>query len=330
MNVQVAVVGAGIAGLAAARGLHDAGFAVQVFDKGRGPGGRTSTRRARPGSFDHGAQYFTARSEQFRAATDTWLADAVVAEWSPRIRGAVSGDTASRRFVPQPAMNSLARHLSRGLSLATSVEIKKARRAADGWILHCAAGEVCRAGALILALPAPQVLPLVDGLAADTVANLTRVRFAPCWAVLAEAAEPDRQPPFDAAFVSAGPLSWVARQSARPGRSGAGWVLHGSAAFSQTHLAAEPEQVSALLTKDFQQRFGIALAPGPLAHRWRYARVTQPAGQRSYLMDAGTGLVMAGDWCAGDRIEDAYLSGVAAGQVVAATVQGARAVTLSV
>jgi renalase len=66
--VKVAIVGAGIAGLSCALRLQQDGCNVAVLDKGRGAGGRMSTRRiAMPGgegaggevAFDHGAQYLT-------------------------------------------------------------------------------------------------------------------------------------------------------------------------------------------------------------------------------------------------------------------------------
>ena len=322
MHVQVAVVGAGIAGLSAARLLQRGGVSVRVFDKGRGPGGRTSTRRADNGDFDHGAQYLTARSEAFHAVTRQWCEAGVVVPWAARLIGTQAASAEDRqRFVPQPAMNSLARYLADGLPLSPASQIAQIRRDAPGWTLSTCHGEVCTAQALILAIPAPQVPSLVNDLSADIAAALDRVAFAPCWAVMADARDPHQHPPFDGAFLSEGPLAWVSWQSARPGRRSAGWVLHASPQWSEACVNAEADQVGPVLTEAFTQRFHIALAPGAVAHRWRFARVTRPAGKQPCLIDSGSGLILAGDWCMGERIEDAYLSGVAAGEAARLALQ---------
>ena len=56
----IAIVGAGIAGLSCADRLRAAGWAVTLFDKGRAPGGRLSTRRldtaTGTAAFEPGAQ----------------------------------------------------------------------------------------------------------------------------------------------------------------------------------------------------------------------------------------------------------------------------------
>ena len=58
--MRVAIVGAGIAGLSCALRLQGGDHHVTLFDKGRGAGGRMSTRRvetpAGTAAFDHGAQ----------------------------------------------------------------------------------------------------------------------------------------------------------------------------------------------------------------------------------------------------------------------------------
>ena len=67
---DVLVIGAGMTGIACARQLQVAGLDVVLLDKGRGIGGRMATRRVELGGqtirFDHGAQYITARSADFK------------------------------------------------------------------------------------------------------------------------------------------------------------------------------------------------------------------------------------------------------------------------
>ena len=59
-SVSVAVIGAGLAGIACAQRLQEAGVQVRVFEAQRAPGGRLATRRFAVATFDHGAQFLTA------------------------------------------------------------------------------------------------------------------------------------------------------------------------------------------------------------------------------------------------------------------------------
>ena len=132
---RVAVVGAGISGLTAASRLARGGCAVTVYETGRGPGGRTSTRRAGPDGagwqFDHGAQYFSAKDPAFRTIVEDWRADGLVAEWAGTF-GALDAATGTfvreapegtkERWVGTPSMNAVAKGLAKrpGISLVTS------------------------------------------------------------------------------------------------------------------------------------------------------------------------------------------------------------------
>jgi predicted NAD/FAD-dependent oxidoreductase len=62
---DVLIIGAGMSGMAAASELSRAGLRVMVVDKGRAVGGRMASRRIGEAVFDHGAQFITARSDQF-------------------------------------------------------------------------------------------------------------------------------------------------------------------------------------------------------------------------------------------------------------------------
>jgi predicted NAD/FAD-dependent oxidoreductase len=139
----------------------------------------------------------------------------------------------------------------------------------------------------------------------------------PCWALMAVLDRP-LLAENDAAFINQGPLSWVASQSARPGRPGANaWVLHASPEWSLKHLDRSAEDVAGLLLEAAGslpqvRRFKVKSA---IAHRWRYALARQPLDVGA-LWFGSRRLAFAGDWCHGSRVEGAFLSGTAAAREI--------------
>ena len=344
---RVAVVGAGIAGLACARVLGDAGFDVTVFDKGRRPGGRACVRRAGDGAaeaqFDHGAQYFTVKDPRFGRHVDAWRERGVVAEWRARI-AAVAGGAVEDKQVPPflvgvPGMNALPKHLAANLDVRSGRLVTGLERDGDGWALKFDDGETAGGfGRVLVTAPAPQTADLLDGLT-PLAAAARRARHRACWAVLVEYPS-DPNLPFDGAFLNddelpAGgpggggpnPLAWAAREASKPKRPGgpAAWTLHAKPEWSDANVDRDPAHVLPELLAAFAAIVGHATGkrlPAPShaqAHRWRSAYVAEAAlepGGGECLYDAGSDLGAAGDWCVGGRVEGAYLSGVAlAGRV---------------
>jgi len=68
----IIIIGAGMAGLTAARLLHDTGLPVLVLDKGRNVGDRMTTRRVGNSRVDHGAHYFNVCDHQFPRLVAEW------------------------------------------------------------------------------------------------------------------------------------------------------------------------------------------------------------------------------------------------------------------
>lgn len=321
---SVAVIGAGIAGLTCARTLADQAVPVTVFDKGRGPGGRTSVRRADGFAFDHGAQYFTARDDRFRRYVESWQAEGLIAPWAGRfacvtvdgIRHDSSGET---RWVGVPGMNAMARHLARDVDMRSGLQIDYLQRSEVGWRLHGPdATDLGGFDVVILAVPAPQAASLLAGAVPALSHAVEAAALDPCWTVMAGLAEP-LPAPFDAAAVEIGPLAWIARDGAKPGRNGGdAWVLQASPDWSAQHLEDDRADVAEALWHGLGEVVGHVL-PTPVhlaAHRWRHARVAKPAGT-ACLFDPGAGIGACGDWCLDARIEAAFLSGAAmAGRVL--------------
>ena len=139
--------------------------------------------------------------------------------------------------------------------------------------------------------------------------------MAPCWAVLVHFPESPGVE-WDASFSTVGPLGWLAKNSSKPERpavNGESWVLHASPTWSRAHLELEPEAVVPILMDAFFATTGARkVEPGfTTAHRWRFARTEKALGE-ACLWDEEKRLAVCGDWCLGEKIEAAFLSGSAA------------------
>jgi len=317
------VIGAGWAGLSAAAGLRDAGLDVQVLEKARGPGGRSATRRDGEAHFDHGAQYFTARSQGFGEQVERWCRAGLAAEWRPRIRvvGGAAGHRdpeSSTRYVGVPGMNAICHDLASGLDCRFCARVASIARDSY-WRVGLDDGTIIESRFLVVTCPAPQALALL-GHDDPLAATLASADFRPCISVMTRFAEPIGVD-FDAAFVNAdSPLSWVARNADKPGRAGAEcWVLHATGDWSRAHLERDADTLARELLAAFAALTDVPLpeSTGLRGHRWRYAMAAAPRDDR-VLMDAGRGLVVAGDWLAGNRVEGAWRSGTEAGARLAA------------
>ncbi len=325
---RVAVIGAGLAGLSCATALQAAGVVVRVYEKSRGPAGRMSTRRGDGWQCDHGAQYFTVRDPAFRAEVARWQQAGVAARWSPRLAvlggtGEHDTDPAIERFVGMPRMTAPAAYLAASLAVSTGLTIRQLERRPEGWRLLSAERGVIdeHYDRVLIGVPAPQAVPLLTGHAPVLAATAASARMRGCWAMMLRFPTPVELG-FDAAFVNAGPIRWIARDRAKPGRAGQEtWLIHAGAEWSDAHLETDPERVAGILTDAFA-RLGGPPPAAWTAHRWRHAD-TGPPLALGCAWSARTGLGLCGDWLNGGRVEGAWTSGRRLAQAVLASCDGA-------
>ncbi len=304
--MMIAVVGAGVSGLACAEALRARGVRVRLFDKSRGVGGRMALRRASTplgeAAFDHGAQYFTAREPEFVAKVKSWIEAGVAAPWP------LLGPDA---FVGVPAMNAPAKFMAEPLDVRLGVKVESLQRVDGGWRLGSACLHTYRC--VVIALPAEQAAVLAADAAPELAARAKAVPSDPCWTVMAAF----DQPLADSRDVlrPGGIIGWAARNRAKPGRSGPeSWVVQASPDWSREHLHDPEAEVSAALLAELQAVLGC---PPPrlrhsAAHRWRYAR--SGAVGVPFLLDPAAGVGCCGDWLLGPRVEAAWTSGDALGR----------------
>lgn len=324
---RLVIVGAGLAGLTAARALGGQ-YEVIVLDKGRGVGGRMATRRIGSATIDHGAQFFTTHTAEFAQVVANWVAAGVAEPWfAGRVgpHGIVHSD-GHTRFRGVVSMNAVAQHLAEGLDVRRSTAVQSVARAGAGWLL-ATPDEVFTADAVLLTAPVPQSLALLAAggveLAEGDRQALEAIEYEPCIAVLAVLDGPTQLPPPGAVDPDDGPVDWVA-DNQRKGVSGVPAVtIHATAAFSRQHWDTDDETViEALLAAS---HLGCAPLPGGAqVQRWRYARpVAVHASRYLEALDLPP-LLFAGDAFGGAKVEGGVLSGIAAAERLADSARSSR------
>ena len=351
---HIAVVGAGMAGIACARTLMQAGHRVTVFEREAGSGGRMASETTAYGRFDSGAQYFTVRDARFARALETspalckrWSANAVrVLDAHGAVVEAALANHESH-WVAVPGMDGLVAHWAEPLShpsgqatasslvLQTGVtQIERDTLDATRWQLRTESlGDALHVysgfDSVLLAVPparARLLLERIDGADKAATALLKKmsvVRVMPCWTLMlafpqAQPALSHLGPQWNAARSTHHRVAWLARDSSKPGRGGVErWTLQASATWSQEHQQDDSERITAKLLRAFSEITAVRAIPAHTRTRcWPEAQTQVPLGA-SHLWDAKAGLGVAGDWCLGHRVEDAFVSGLSLALAVA-------------
>jgi renalase len=309
----VTVVGAGIAGLACARALREAGRDVEVLDRGRAPGGRLSSRTVRGRPVDLGASYLTAgEGSPFADVVADWVDRGLARPWTDTF--AVVGPDGFRerksgplRFGTPGGTRSLALDLADGLTVrpATTVRRVTAGPAVDGRPVP----------AVALAMPGPQAARLLDpsGPAAELAGTEA---WDPVLAVVLGWSERRWPADLHGAFVHDDPaVEWIADDGDRRGDAAPVLVAHTTARLAGRHLedpgAAVPAVVAAV-----RAALGIDEEPAwTEVQRWTFARPAAPRDEPFGLVD---GIGLCGDgWHAPAKVESAWSSGTALGRALA-------------
>lgn len=306
--MKVVVIGAGMSGLTCARGLQDAGHEVVVLDKGRSVGGRMATRRDGDATFDHGAQFFTVRSEVFQRAVDVWISQGIVHEWC---RG-FANDDGHPRYVASAGMNALAKHLAIGLDVRCSITVQSVTPENGKWCVNSVESDPLYCDVVVVTSPLPQTVALLENSAVEVPEQLRTLTYDPTVGLLAVVDKPLHALPASGGIQDADDVfSFIADNSSKHVSRVPAITFHASAKWSEQHFDQTDEWLHENLLLAAQQWLHDTHVTSSQIKKWRYAapRTTWPD---SYWINAGKTMILAGDAFNGPKIEGAYLSGYAA------------------
>lgn len=334
---SIAIIGAGLAGLACGQVVANSGANVSLFDKARGPGGRMSSKRRPSATLDLGAQAFSVRDVDFQHAVNDWLAVGCIAPWPTSTYQASSSgwqahNDSQSRYTGAPRMSALTRHLADSLTALPNAEltintpIVSLKHRPQGWLLIDAEDTVHGPfDQVVISAPPPQAQVLVAPWDTALAVACEERKQRACWAGWAIFEQPLPSIPsvdnkWQMARTDHPALRLISRNQTKPGREAQpeSISLLAQLDWSETHLEQPAEEIAEQLLVALKSIFPASVTLPKLieagAHRWRYAQPATPY-QDTYLYGT-SGLALCGDSFSDGRVEDAWLSGHRLGQAL--------------
>ena len=345
MAKTAAIIGAGMAGLGAARELTAAGWSVVIYEKSRGLGGRVATRRVEGCLLDHGAQVLKPDGTELGDLMQSGLPkDDLVQVLAPTRPYANDGTLLppdpqrdrERKFVYRNGLTTLAKLLAQALppertTIRFETRIGSLEEDETGVLLRDENGnEAGRADRVFLTAPAPQAAALLASsqLRTDSIRRIEALRsvpYHPCLTVLLGYAAPASPAPAYALLAEDRnrPLLWLAFEQTkaleRAPNGEALLIAQFGPQWSAAQYETPDEDLIAATLADLRPLFGDRYAAPKWAQtkRWRYS---QPRGMAEFasVNSEADAVLVCGDALRPDngRVHQAYASGLEAARFV--------------
>ena len=312
---KIAIVGAGLAGLNLARLLGELADVI-VFEKSNKLGGRLSTLNEQGFSFDHGAQFFTAKNPAFQTFVKELEANHAAEQWNARFVELKFGEIQSERtwdkdfphYVGSPGMNSMAQYLAQNIDVRFNQTITGIKKNKANWLLETANSEIGPFDWLIIAIPVEQANDLLPRNLSPKM-MLQDVKMQPCFTLML-GYEIENFFDWDAAFVSDSILSWVSVNSSKPNRGKPLSIIAMSTnEWANQNLSKSDSIIINEMLNELAKISGKTLNEASFIKlkRWKYANASKQE-QALEIIDYPLKLAFCGDWCISGRIESAFMS----------------------
>ncbi|MEY8715887.1 NAD(P)/FAD-dependent oxidoreductase [Francisella philomiragia] len=314
--MKVAIIGAGLAGLTAANILKDS-VEITIFEKSRGVSGRMSTRYADPYYFDHGAQYFTAKSFEFKEFLKPMIDQGIIKNWqanfveikNSEIINQKSWDNEYKHYVGSPRMNAVAQYLAQGLDISLNTRVGSITKEDRLWIVKDDNNQFLGCfDWIIFAIPSDQ---LKDLLPQNTsfYNHISSIKMDSCFSLML-GYDKEINLNFDAALVHDEIIIWISLNSSKPDRNTPNClVIHSANKWANQYIDYDREQILETIFDRAKEVLTVDLNKPDYRtlHAWRCANIGKQ-NTSGYFIDTNQNISACGDWCIKGRVESAFTS----------------------
>ncbi|MBA2392605.1 MAG: FAD-dependent oxidoreductase [Ktedonobacteraceae bacterium] len=336
---SVVIIGAGSSGLAAAHTLLDAGYAITIFEKSRGVGGRAATRTRAGFTYDYGANYIKPGApasvelitkrfytpELIDIQKPVWTFDG-----SQHIQEGDPTQNAEPKWSYRHGLTTLSQLMAQGLNIHLVSRVARMQQHANAWTLYDEAGESMGTfDRVLITIPANQAVPLIQAsafqqdLSATINSQLEKAHYnSQISVLLGYTPRPKIRPYYalvntDRAHAISW-LSWEHEKNPERAPADAGLLMAQMAPqYSQEHWQVADEEIYRDVAPRVASLIDEAL-PTPSftdIQRWRYSLPARKADADALnAITLPMGLTFCGDGFVGGRIHLALEHGIKVAQ----------------
>ena len=306
------IVGSGIAGSTIANLLAKK-FSVEIFDKARGPGGRSSNRRyGSNSSFDHGLQYITPRSKTFKKFILNLKKKKILKKWDGNhLDFTFEKKPNNVKYIGAKGNNALIKYQLKGIKQFFKSEIIKIEHKKYFWKITLSDKSTYQFKALILTCPFPQLKKIARKYLDKKILNL-KVQMKPNITVMV-AFKNQKNLPISSIKFDDETLAWAANENSKKRfKSNFNlWTLQASLKWSKKTINKYKNDNSIMdqLISRFIKLtgFGKNKVIYKKIHGWKYSynyKKTPFLSNWNKKYQLG----ICGDWFEGPKVENAWIS----------------------
>ena len=310
--IDFCILGSGIAGSTIAN-LLSKKYSVQVFDKARGPGGRSSNKRFKNNlSFDHGVQYISPKSKLFTAFIHKLYKNKILKNWDHgHLDFTFEKKPFSNKYIGRKANNDLVKYNLKNIKQSFASSIEKIKFNKYFWEITLKNKSKYQFKSLIITCPFPQLKKLAKNYLAKNILKL-KVRMQPNITVML-AFKNQKNLPISSIKFNDDILAWAAYENSKKRfMSNINlWTLQATLNWSKKTInkyKTDKSIMNQLITRFIKLTgFKKNKIIFRRIHGWKYSYNYEKTPYLS-IWNKKINLGVCGDWLNGPKVENAWLS----------------------
>ncbi len=310
--IDFCVLGSGIAGSTIAN-LLSKKYSVHVFDKARGPGGRSSNKRFKKNlSFDHGVQYISPKSKLFIKYIQKLHKNKILKIWDDNhLDFTFEKKPFSTKYIGRKANNDLVKYNLKNIKQTFASPIEKIDFKKYFWEITLKNKSKHQFKSLIITCPFPQLKKLAKSYLDKNILKM-KVQMQPNITVML-ALKNQKTLPISSIKFNDDILAWAANENSKKRfKSKINlWTLQATLKWSKKTINKyknDKSIISELITRFIKLTgFEKNKIIFKRIHGWKYSYNYEKTPYLS-IWNNKINLGICGDWFNGPKVENAWLS----------------------